>query len=97
VQRVFLSLCLLSFCVLMHVSSRVFSQAQKSETQGMATQGSKAPLMIAFADLKWAELPERKGMQYALLYQAILRQQLTHNSEKCRRARIMNYTPIAVR
>ena len=66
-QPVFLSLCLLCFCVLMHVSSGVFSQAQKSETPGMATQGSKAPLMITFADLKWAELPERKGMQYALL------------------------------
>ena len=33
--------------------------AQKSE--------SKAPLMVSFADLKWVELPERKGMQFALL------------------------------
>ncbi|HEY7001493.1 MAG TPA: DUF4437 domain-containing protein [Candidatus Udaeobacter sp.] len=27
----------------------------------------KVPLMVSFADLKWAELPERKGMQFALL------------------------------
>ena len=33
--------------------------AQKSE--------SKAPLMVSFTDLKWVELPERKGMQFAVL------------------------------
>ena len=33
--------------------------AQKAE--------SKAPLMVSFTDLKWVELPERKGMQFALL------------------------------
>jgi quercetin dioxygenase-like cupin family protein len=33
--------------------------AQKSET--------KAPLMVSFSELKWVELPERKGMQFALL------------------------------
>jgi hypothetical protein len=33
--------------------------AQKAE--------NKAPLMVSFADLKWVELPERKGMQFALL------------------------------
>jgi quercetin dioxygenase-like cupin family protein len=36
--------------------------------RGTTTQESdKAPLMVAFADLKWTELPERKGMQFALL------------------------------
>jgi hypothetical protein len=33
--------------------------AQKAE--------NKAPLMVSFTDLKWVELPERKGMQFALL------------------------------
>jgi len=28
---------------------------------------SKTPLMISFTDLKWVELPERKGMQFAVL------------------------------
>ena len=27
----------------------------------------KVPLMVSFADLKWVELPERKGMQFAVL------------------------------
>ena len=29
--------------------------------------GGKAPLMVSFTDLKWTELPERKGMQFAVL------------------------------
>ena len=52
-----LSLLLIStwFCV-----SIVAQQtAQKQE--------SNAPVMLSFADLKWVELPERKGMQFAVL------------------------------
>ena len=30
-------------------------------------QSDKAPFMVSFADLKWADLPERKGMQFAIL------------------------------
>ena len=30
-------------------------------------QEAKAPLMVSFMDLKWTELPERKGMQFAVL------------------------------
>ena len=30
-------------------------------------QSGKAPLMVSFAELKWTELPERKGMQFAVL------------------------------
>ena len=30
-------------------------------------EGNKRPLMVAFADLKWTELPERKGMQFSVL------------------------------
>jgi quercetin dioxygenase-like cupin family protein len=33
----------------------------------MPKQGGKAPLMVSFTDLKWTELPERKGMQFAVL------------------------------
>ena len=29
--------------------------------------GGKAPLMLSFTDLKWTELPERKGTQFAVL------------------------------
>jgi hypothetical protein len=30
-------------------------------------QGAETPLMVSFTDLKWTELPERKGMQFAVL------------------------------
>lgn len=32
-----------------------------------AGKGDKAPLMLSFTDLKWTELPERKGMQFCVL------------------------------
>ena len=36
--------------------------------QGVAQdQKSKAPVMVSFAELKWVELAERKGMQFAVL------------------------------
>jgi quercetin dioxygenase-like cupin family protein len=35
--------------------------------QGAEKQGSKAPLLVSPAELKWTELPERKGMQFAVL------------------------------
>jgi hypothetical protein len=56
-----------SFCVLVVVGSRAFSQVQKPETPATPAQESKTPLMIAFADLKFIDLPERNGHQYALL------------------------------
>jgi hypothetical protein len=30
-------------------------------------QENRTPFMVSFADLKWVELPERKGMQFAIL------------------------------
>jgi quercetin dioxygenase-like cupin family protein len=30
-------------------------------------QDRNVPLMVSFTDLKWVELPERKGMQFAVL------------------------------
>ena len=30
-------------------------------------QETKAPLMVSFADLKWTDVPQRKGMQMAVL------------------------------
>ena len=35
--------------------------------EGAQKQESKAPLMVSLTDLKWTELPERKGMQFAVL------------------------------
>jgi len=33
----------------------------------LAQEGTKASQMVSFTELKWTELPERKGMQFALL------------------------------
>ena len=35
--------------------------------EGAPKQEAKEPLMVSFTDLKWTELPERKGMQFAVL------------------------------
>ena len=36
---------------------------------GATTQDNDdAPLMVAFADLKWTKLPEREGMMFAVLF-----------------------------
>jgi quercetin dioxygenase-like cupin family protein len=35
--------------------------------KGTQRHKSETPLMVSFADLKWVELPERKGMQFAVL------------------------------
>ena len=34
---------------------------------GSQKQESRTPFMVSLTDLKWAELPERKGMQFAIL------------------------------
>ena len=34
---------------------------------GMPKQDGKTPLMVSFWELKWTDLPERKGMQFAVL------------------------------
>src|SRR5215208_5712883 len=35
--------------------------------EGTQRQKNETPLMVSFADLKWVELPDRKGMQFAVL------------------------------
>ena len=42
--------------------------AEEAPKPATATKdGGQVPLMASFTDLKWTELPERKGMQFALL------------------------------
>ena len=56
------------FVVLVMVSISLVVLAEGMTKQRATPQDSdKAPLMVAFADLKWTELPQRKGMQFALL------------------------------
>src|SRR4030095_10964298 len=35
--------------------------------EGVPTPEGKRPFMMSFTDLKWVELPERKGMQFAVI------------------------------
>jgi hypothetical protein len=35
--------------------------------EARAKHGAQAPLMVSFDDLAWSELPERKGMKFAVL------------------------------
>jgi hypothetical protein len=50
---------------------QVLPKTQKAKQQptpaAAPKEGGKAPLMVSFTDLKWIELPERKGMQFAVL------------------------------
>jgi quercetin dioxygenase-like cupin family protein len=41
--------------------------AYEATRASSAQEGSKTPLMLSFTDLKWTELAERKGMQFALI------------------------------
>lgn len=56
------------FAVLAAVSLSTAALADEAPKPAAATkEGGKAPLMVSFTDLKWTELPERKGMQFAVL------------------------------
>ena len=41
--------------------------AYQATKPSVAQEAGKAPLMVSFTDLKWTELPERKGMQFAVI------------------------------
>ena len=41
--------------------------APKATPDGAPMSGDHAPLMVSLQDMTWAELPERKGMQLAVL------------------------------
>jgi quercetin dioxygenase-like cupin family protein len=56
------------FLLLVVVSFSAVMAAEDVATPGAMTKGSdKTPLMIPFSELKWTALPERKGMQVAVL------------------------------
>jgi quercetin dioxygenase-like cupin family protein len=52
------------FLLVLALASVSTPMLAQEETQ---RQKSETPLMVSFADLKWVELPERKGMQFAVL------------------------------
>ncbi|HSF47977.1 MAG TPA: DUF4437 domain-containing protein [Burkholderiales bacterium] len=52
---------------LVAVSFSTVVPAQEMATGTTTKQGVQSPLMMSLADLKWTELPERKGMQFAVV------------------------------
>lgn len=57
-----------AFVILAAVSLLKTAFADETEKPAAETEkGGGAPLMVSFSDLKWTELPERKGMQFAVL------------------------------
>jgi hypothetical protein len=55
------------FFVLMTLSLSTVLGDDKADKSAAAAKSSDTPLMVSFTDLKWTELPERKGMQFAVL------------------------------
>jgi hypothetical protein len=39
----------------------------KADKSAASSKSSATPMMVSFTDLKWTELPERKGMQFSVL------------------------------
>jgi hypothetical protein len=70
-NRLFILLVAVTIYAAAIVSLQEPSKAQKAEPQpavtAMTDKDSKVPMMVSFTELKWVELPERKGMQFALL------------------------------
>jgi hypothetical protein len=55
------------FLLVMAVSLSTALGDDKTDKSAATANSSDTPLMMSFADLKWTELPERKGMQFAVL------------------------------
>ena len=55
------------FLLIMAVSLSTALGDEKRDKSAATAKSSDTPLMMSFTDLKWTELPERKGMQFAVL------------------------------
>jgi hypothetical protein len=55
------------FAVLAAVTLSTAALADEAARPAAAAKEGGTPLMVSFTDLKWTELPERKGMQFAVL------------------------------
>ena len=70
-NRFFVMLAVVSLATAALADTQVLPKTQKAKRRPTPAEapkeGGKAPLMVSFTDLKWVELPERKGMQFAVL------------------------------
>jgi len=55
------------FLVLVLISLLTVSCGDKTDETSTIKNGGTVPIMVSFNDLKWADLPERKGMQFSVL------------------------------
>ena len=55
------------FLVLAAIALSMTSCAEREGKPDMTADEHQMPLMVSFTDLQWTELPERKGMQFAVL------------------------------
>ena len=55
------------FVALTAVTLSTTALADEAAKPAAAAEEGGAPLMVSFTDLKWTALPERKGMQFAVL------------------------------
>jgi ChrR Cupin-like domain len=55
------------FLVLAAITLSMTSCATREGKPATTANEHRTPLMVSFTDLKWTELPERKGMQFAVL------------------------------
>jgi quercetin dioxygenase-like cupin family protein len=71
VSRFFLMLAALILSTVALANPHEQRKAQEAKPQAKPTatpkEGDKAPMMVSFAEMNWVELPERKGMQFAVL------------------------------
>ena len=54
-------------CLWMTLLAQDTSQKQESSQRERVREIFATPFMVSLTDLKWVELPERKGMQFAIL------------------------------
>ena len=53
--------------VLMVVSLATALGGDEADKKAATSEPSATPMMVSFTELKWTELPQRKGMQFAVL------------------------------
>ena len=69
-KRFFLMLAAVSLSTAVLAGPRMPSKTQKAKRRPTAVaqkEGGKTPLMVSLSEMKWVELSERKGMQFAVL------------------------------
>ena len=82
--------------VLMVVSLATALGGDEVDKKAATSELSATPTMVSFAELKWTELPERKGMQFAVL-SGDPKSASTPRFGRSRLELIIRSTPIAVK